>query len=352
MRFIRRLSLAYLAALTTDGFVSSSGVPTRRPLKAAVAADPDSKLKSGIAGFYDGLSGLWESVWGEHLHHGYYDAGSTKKMTLQDHQTAQIRMIDEVLAWSRVKGRIDRILDVGCGIGGASRHLARRFPGSRVTGITLSPKQKARADELSHGLPCSFKVQDALALPKEWTGVHDLVWSLESGEHMPQKPQFVRNLVKTCAPGGRVVLVTWCHRDLRPGESQLNRVERLILGIINRCYYLPKWCSVADYVGLFQEDGMTNIKRSDWTPNIAPFWPAVIQTAVQPRNFVRLLRTGVDGLRSALAMCLMHLGYRIGLIRFGLITCRKPMPLQYRYAEASDRVSKKVEKEFSSALPL
>jgi hypothetical protein len=27
-------------------------------------------LKQGIANFYNESSGLWESVWGEHMHHG------------------------------------------------------------------------------------------------------------------------------------------------------------------------------------------------------------------------------------------------------------------------------------------
>lgn len=29
-------------------------------------------LKQGIAKFYNESSGLWESVWGEHMHHGAY----------------------------------------------------------------------------------------------------------------------------------------------------------------------------------------------------------------------------------------------------------------------------------------
>lgn len=303
-----------------------------RPRAAAVvAADPDASLKKGIAGFYDGLTGLWESVWGEHLHHGFYDADDAddakkkKKMTLEEHREAQVRMIDEVLDWAQVGGAA-RVLDVGCGIGGASRHIARRFGAKAVTGITLSPAQARRAAELSaaEALNCDFRVQDALALPEEWNARHDLVWSLEAGEHVPDKPRFVDNLARTCAPGGRVVLVTWCHRDLAPGEQRLSLLERALLGTINRCYYLPRWCSVADYALLFKQQNMAGLATADWTPNIAPFWPAVIHTAARPRNFLRLMRTGLDGVRSALAMCLMVLGYNIGLIKFGLLTCQKP----------------------------
>lgn len=290
---------------------------------STLSVDPDAALKSGIAGFYDGLSGLWESVWGEHLHHGYYAPGATG-LTLEAHKVAQVKMIDEVLRWGGAPERPRRVLDVGCGIGGASRHLARRFEGSTVTGITLSPVQAARAQDLSAGLDCSFFVQDALALPRAWTDKNDLVWSLESGEHMPDKPRFVENLVNACAPGGRILLVTWCHRDLQEGETQLTKFERALLGVINRCYYLPQWCSVADYNRLFRAKGMTNITTADWTDNIAPFWPAVIQTAAKPRNTLRLLRTGVDGVRSAIAMFLMVLGYRVGLIKFGLVAATKP----------------------------
>ena len=40
--------------------------------------------------------------------------------------------------------RIDRILDVGCGIGGSSRHMARRWPGCVTRGITLAGPGRAR----------------------------------------------------------------------------------------------------------------------------------------------------------------------------------------------------------------
>ena len=116
-----------------------------------------------------------------------------------------------------------RSVDVGCGIGGSSRHIARKF-GCKTSGVTLSPYQAKRGNELAQeqgvsGL-CDFRVADALDMPFR-SNTFDLVWSLESGEHMPDKRQFVRELVRIAAPGGRIIIVTWCHRDLNADELKL-----------------------------------------------------------------------------------------------------------------------------------
>jgi len=37
-------------------------------------------LRQRIQTFYDTSSGLWERIWGEHMHHGYYGAdGAVRK---------------------------------------------------------------------------------------------------------------------------------------------------------------------------------------------------------------------------------------------------------------------------------
>jgi hypothetical protein len=46
-----------------------------------------------------------------------------------------------------------------------------------------------------------------------------------------------------------------CHRDLKPGES-LTALERLVLKLINRIYFLPPWVSVDTYVQLAGEAGL------------------------------------------------------------------------------------------------
>ncbi|GAX17746.1 tocopherol O-methyltransferase [Fistulifera solaris] len=279
-------------------------------------------LKIGIAGFYDRSTKLWEEVWGDHLHHGYYVPADRT-----DHKQAQIDMIDEVLKWAGVD-QATRVVDVGCGIGGSSRHIARKFPGCQTEGITLSPYQAGRGNELAaeQGLAdqCRFQVADALDMPFA-DDSFDLIWSLESGEHMPDKKQFINELFRVCEPGGRIIVVTWCHRDLEPGETSLTKSEEKLLRKINRAYYLPQWCSVKDYVDLMEAQGATDVKRDDWSYIIAPFWKAVIKSSLNLKSVIGLLRSGFSTQRGAYAMFLMLRGYKKGLIKFGCLTCTKPL---------------------------
>ena len=101
-----------------------------------------STLSQQIQQFYDASSALWEQVWGEHMHHGYYGVDGQQK---KERRQAQIDLIEELLQWAEVQ-HAERILDVGCGIGGSSLYLAQKFQAT-ATGITLSPVQAARAKE-------------------------------------------------------------------------------------------------------------------------------------------------------------------------------------------------------------
>ncbi|GMI30875.1 hypothetical protein TrCOL_g12545 [Triparma columacea] len=239
-------------------------------------------------------------------------------------------MVDELLNWGYGvegggPGVGGNMVDVGCGLGGSARHICEKFK-VNGKGVTLSPYQARRGNEISEskglGGEVEVRVEDALNMTFK-DDAFDLVWSLESGEHMPDKARFVGEMVRVCKPGGKVLMATWCHRDLEEGES-LSRREERCLRRINRCYYLPEWCSGSDYVELFKAHGdkvdLGSIRSADWSYVIAPFWKAVIKSSLNFKSVWGLLKSGPRTIRGAAAMAYMLKGYNMGLIKFALVT--------------------------------
>lgn len=106
--------------------------------------------KNTVGTEYDAWTaeGILEYYWGEHIHLGYYTekeriAGYKKKNFIE----AKYDFIDRMMEFGKVDklggtGQPLKVLDVGCGIGGTSRYLAKKFgPDSSITGITVSSKR-------------------------------------------------------------------------------------------------------------------------------------------------------------------------------------------------------------------
>jgi cyclopropane-fatty-acyl-phospholipid synthase len=72
-----------------------------------------------------------------------------------------------------------RVLDIGCGWGGAAQFAAQRY-GVNVTGITISRHQAEAARERCRGLPVNILLEDYRSL----TGQYDRIYSLGMFEHV------------------------------------------------------------------------------------------------------------------------------------------------------------------------
>merc|ERR1712127_107404 len=158
------------------------------------------------------------------------------------------------------------VLDVGCGVGGTSRYLAKSLgPDSQVTGITLSPNQVKRATELAveQGVDnAKFTVMNALEMEFP-DNSFDVVWACESGEHMLDKEAYINEMMRVLKPGGKFVMATWCQRDDRdvPFDDRDKRDLRFLYEEWTHPYFISieKYKEIIDATGL-----MNDVTTEDW----------------------------------------------------------------------------------------
>src|ERR1051325_7756983 len=75
-------------------------------------------------------------------------AAAGRGEAMEDHHSD---ITDQTLALMNFKSR-DRVLDLGCGTGWASRRLARLVPEGEVVGIDVADEMLRRAEQASSGI--------------------------------------------------------------------------------------------------------------------------------------------------------------------------------------------------------
>ncbi len=272
-----------------------------------------------VANAYDEWTqdGILEYYWGEHIHLGHYGSPPESKDFLQ----AKSDFVHEMVRW----GGLDKlppgttVLDVGCGIGGSSRILAKDY-GFSVTGITISPQQVQRAGELTpEGVDARFAVDDAMNLSFP-DGSFDVVWSIEAGPHMPDKAVFARELMRVVKPGGRLVMADWNQRDDR--QVPLNFWERPVMRQLLDQWSHPAFSSIEGFAELLQETGFVEgeVVTADWTQETLPSWiDSIREGIVRPQGWMQFGVSGfLKSVREVPTLLLMRLAFGAGLCRFGM----------------------------------
>lgn len=274
---------------------------------------PNTPQHAGhVAGHYDELDRVYRECWGEHVHHGYWTSG---RETPGQAVEALIDMVADRLAIAPGMA----CADIGCGYGGTARRIAQTR-GATVQGFTLSSEQARYAAE--HPVPgVAVTVRDWLAndLPD---AAFDRAWSIESSEHMVDKPRFFAEAQRVLRPGVRFAICAWLAET---GASP--RKVRHLLEPICREGRLPSMGTREEYEAMARAAGFVPMGYEDISRRVAKTWTIsgrrFLGKLATDRWYRRLLRDAENRV-FALSVPRLILAYRTGAMRYGVFVWEKP----------------------------
>src|SRR3954447_18303404 len=107
----------------------------------------------------------------------------------------------------------DRVLDIGCGSGWATRLVAKRFHPKKIIGIDISDEMVRRATEQSKEIAnIEFLHGAAEKIPLPDSSI-DKVFSIESFYYWPDQMAGLKEAKRVLAPGGKLFILINLYKD-------------------------------------------------------------------------------------------------------------------------------------------
>ncbi len=268
---------------------------------------PNDKRK--ILEHYDMVSPYYKSLWGDHIHHGYWVRGDETK------EQAQQQLIEHLAALARIQPG-SNLLDIGCGFGGTSLYLARTR-GVHATGITISPVQIKMANDAAEkeGLDAHFELMDADELHFDET--FDVLWSVESISHYHDRRRFFERATSYLAPGGAFVLTDWFKK---PGLSERD-TEKYVRPIEKSMFV--ELATMDTYQQYLEASGCRIVHRDVLNEQCARTWNVALNIIKEKAFWELALRHGADFIAFLRGFQAMRDGFSSGAFVYGLFVAEK-----------------------------
>ncbi|KAI8072630.1 S-adenosyl-L-methionine-dependent methyltransferase [Gongronella butleri] len=179
-----------------------------QPGNDAAVDDRRQQAQTMTNAFYDLVTDFYEYGWGQSFHFAKLYKGDTFEENIKRHEA--------FLALKLGLRRDQRVLDVGCGVGGPLREVIKASGGAHVTGINNNAYQIERcigyAEKYGLSDRCGFIKGDFTAMPVA-EATFDAVFSVEATVHAPRLEMVYGEIFRVLKPGGRFACYEWCTTD-------------------------------------------------------------------------------------------------------------------------------------------
>ncbi|SPO26663.1 probable delta(24)-sterol c-methyltransferase (erg6) [Ustilago trichophora] len=168
-----------------------------------------SEYTSVVNGYYDGATDLYEYGWGQNFHFARYYPGEAFMQAIARHEHYLAHQM-------HLKPKM-RVLDVGCGVGGPAREIAR-FADVNIVGLNNNEYQIQRARKYTEKAGLSAQVEfvkgDFMKLAEQFgENSFDAVYAIEATCHAPNFEGIYGEIQKVLKPGGIFGVYEWCMTD-------------------------------------------------------------------------------------------------------------------------------------------
>ena len=213
--------------------------------------------KKDIISYYE-RNEFGYGLWGKNMHFGYWDK-STKTIR------QATKKFNEVIVQKASINEHDRVLDAGCGVGGASVYLAKKI-GCHVTGITICPRQvgSAKKNSLKEKVSHLTEFFEMDYMSTEFPeNSFDVVWGLESICYAENKEKFIQEAYRILNPGGRLIIADGFASKQNYFGIEKRMMNRWLDG------WIVNYLDTPDSFKLFaRKAGFNNIDYKDVTENV------------------------------------------------------------------------------------
>lgn len=288
--------------------MQTSLVPRCRPTDKDDMIVPDiAPTAASVARHYDELDLAYRRLWGEHVHHGYWETG---RETPEEAVTGLVGLVDQRLALADGQ----TVCDIGCGYGATAAELLKRYR-LTIIGLTLSAAQQRIGTARGDGFTC---------LRRDWldngleTASFDRAYAIESSEHMVDKPRFFSEARRVLRPGGKLVVCAWME-----GPAVTAWQARHLLLPICREGRLPSMGSRVDYERWAAEAGFRLAGDQDISRNVRRTWTICLRRLMgsivtDPAVRRLALSAGTQSRDFMLSLPRLILALRTGAMRYGV----------------------------------